>query len=219
MTIQYIIDRAQQIEIDRRRIVGQTISRSQRIKTQERSTAQPWKFKITPPGSIPYAQARGVVEVIDFNDRVGEYEITFSNSTGTAYIQAYQGGFQAQDLAAITIHAVGTDTFTLTNLGSLAPPYNQNTVLLARGDIIQPANSRYPYTVAETCLRGSNTTTQVTLHRNVITSEGISLVDQTLKVGTTCTWRVIVSAMPSYSLVPGKRLQFNGDFELIEKII
>ena len=35
MSIQNIINRAQQIEIDRRRMVGQSISRSQRIKTAE----------------------------------------------------------------------------------------------------------------------------------------------------------------------------------------
>ena len=215
MSIQNIIDKAQQIEIDKRRIVGQTISRSQRIKTAERSTAQPWRFKITPPGMLPWAASRGFIQVIDFNDRVGEYEISLNNNPGMNYITAYQGSLTSGQLNSMTIHAVGTSSFTLTNL----PGVSAATVMFQPGDLIQPANSRYPYTVATTSTRGINTTTSVTLHRPVITSEGITLQGLQLKVGNSCTWRVVVSALPTYQLVPMQRVQYTGDFELVEKVI
>ena len=216
MSVQNIIDKAQQIEIDRRRVVGQTISRSQRIKTAERSTAQPWRFKITPPGSLPWTASRGFMEVIDLNDRVGEYEISLNNNPGMNYITAYQGSLNSTQLNSITIHQVTTNTFVLTNLpGGMSP----TTVLFRPGDFIQPVNSRYPYSVTSTSTRGSNTTTSVTLNRNVITSEGIQLLGNQLKVANSCTWRVVVAALPSYQLIPMQQVQYTGDFELIEKVI
>jgi hypothetical protein len=215
MSIQNIIDKAQQIEIDRRRMVGQTISRSQRIKTAERSTAQPWKFKVTPPGSLPWTASRGFIEVIDFNDRVTEYEISLNNNPNMNYITSYMGAISQAQLNSLTIFSTGTSTITITGM----PTVTSSTVIFARGDLIQPANSRYPYTVVNTVTRGSSTTTSVTLHRPIITSEGINLVGQNLNVGNSCTWQIIVAGLPTYQLIPMQRVQYTGDFELIEKII
>lgn len=225
MSIQNIIDKAQQIEIDRRRIVGQTISRSQRIKTSERSTAQPWKFKVTPPGALPYTANRGILEVIDLNDRVNEYEISLSNSTNMQYITEYRGQLNSTQTSQLTIFSAGTSSMVLTTLPSIGAAIttttsvSSTTVVLKRGDYIQPANSRYPYTVVNDVVRGTSTTTNVTLNRSIITSEGVTLSGQTLKIGKDVTWRVIVTGMPTYQLIPLKLVQFTGDFELIEKII
>jgi hypothetical protein len=226
MSIQNIIDRAQQIEIDRRRIVAQTISRSQRIKTSERSTAQPWRFKVTPPGSLPWTASRGFIEVIDLNDRVGEYTISLNNNPGMNYITAYQGIITTAALNNLSIHAATTSTLTITDMPAIGAPTTDperavttSTVMFYAGDLIQPANSRYPYTVVSTVIRGASTTTSVTLHRPIITSEGINLVGQSLKIGNSCSWRVIISGLPSYQLVPMRQVQYTGDFELIEKVI
>lgn len=215
MSIQNIIDKAQQIEIDRRKIISQSISRSQRIKTAERSTAQPWKFKITPPGMLPWTASRGFIEVIDFNDRNTEYEISLNNNTGMNYITGYMGALTQIQLDSLTIQAVGTSTLTITTL----PSVSSSTVIFAKGDLIQPENSRYPYTVVDTVVRGLSTTTSVSLNRPIITSEGISLLSQGLNVGNSCTWRVLVTGLPTYQLVPMQRVQYTGDFELVEKII
>ena len=215
MSIQNIINSCQQLEIDRRRMVGQTISRSQRIKTAERSTAQPWKFKVTPPAQLPWATSRGVIEVIDLNDRVNEYTISLNANSGMNYITAYQGSLSQAQLDALTISTSTTSTLVLTTL----PSTTSTTVLFKPGDIIQPANSRYPYSVTETVTRGTNTTTSVTLHRPIITSEGINLVGQGVSVGNSATWRVIVTGLPTYALIPMRQVQYTGDFELVEKII
>jgi len=215
MSIQTIIDRAQQIEIDRRKMVAQTISRSQRIKTAERSTAQPWKFKVTPPAALTWADSRGIVEAIDSNDRVVEYTISLNNNSKMNYVTAYLGTATQAQLNAMTIQAVTTSSLVLTNL----PSFSTSTILFKAGDYIQPANSRYPYTITSDVLRGANTTTSVTLHRPVILSENITLTGQGVKVGNSCTWQVIVSGLPTYTLIPYRRVQYTGDFELIEKII
>jgi hypothetical protein len=215
MSIQNIIDKAQQIEIDRRRVVAQSVSRSQRIKTAERSTAQPWKFKITPPASLPWTASRAIIEVIDLYDRVDEYEITLSNQPNLRYITAYQGKVNTAGLNGMSISSTGTSTITLTNLPTTA----STAVVFAAGDFIQPENSRYPYTVTSPVLRGTNTTITLELNRNIITSEGVNLIGQNLKVGNSCTWRVIVAGLPTYQLIPMQRVQFTGDFELFEKVI
>jgi hypothetical protein len=215
MSIQSIINNAQQIEIDRRRMVGQTMSRSQRLKTAERSTSQPWKFKVSPPALLPWTEGRVIAETIELGDRVSEYEISLNGNTGMNYITAYQGSMTTVQRAALTISSTGTSTLTLTTL----PSVTSSTVLFAVGDFIQPANSRYPYTVTAAVLRGSNTTTSVTLNRPIITSEGINLIGQGVRVGNSCTWRVVVATMPTYSLIYGQQMQYNGDFELVEKVI
>lgn len=226
MSLQSIIDKAQQIEIDRRRIVGQTISRSQRIKTAERSTAQPWRFKVTPPGALKYADSRGILEVIDLGDRVTEYEVSLSNSSGMQYITEYQGELNSSQVSALTIASTGTSSLVITTLPTIGSTttntstfVSSSTIIFKKGDFIQPANSRYPYTVVSDVVRGSSTTTTVTLHRGIITSENINLIGQTLDVGVNCTWRVVITGLPSYQLIPNRLVQYTGDFELVEKII
>jgi hypothetical protein len=215
MSLQTIIDKAQVIEIDRRRVVGQTISRSQRIKTAERATAQPWKFTVTPPAYLKWADSRGFIEVIDLGDRVEEYEISLSNTTSTEYITEYRGSLTTNQLNNLTISTISTNTITLTGL----PSVSSSTVMFSVGDFIQPTNSRYPYTVVETCTRGLNTTTSVTVNRNIITSEDIVLAGQGLDVGKNVTWRVVVSGLPTYQLTPMRLVQYTGNFELIERIV
>ena len=224
MSIQSIINSAQQIEMDRRRMVGQTMSRSQRIKTSERSTAQPWKFKVTPPAQLPWSTGRAIAETINTGDRVTEYEISLNGSAGMNYITAYQGNLRQTQIDDLTVNSTGTSTLTLTNLPNIGASaqvglISTTTVLFAVGDIIQPENSRYPYAVTETVLRGASTTTNVTLNRPLITSEGISLTSNGVKVGNSCTWRVVVVGLPTYTLIYGQRMQYTGDFELVEKII
>lgn len=215
MSIQNIINAAQQIEIDRRRMVGQSISRSQRIKTAERSTGQPWKFKVTPPAQLPWTASRGVIEVIDFNDRVNEYTISLNDNSGMNYITAYQGSMTQAQLNALTISTSTTSTLVLTTL----PSVSTTTVMFKAGDIIQPENSRYPYSVTTQVLRGATSTITVPLHRSIITSEGVNLMTQGVKVGNSATWQVIVTALPTYALIPMRQVQYTGDFELVEKII
>lgn len=226
MSIQNIIDQAQQIEIDRRRMVSQSVSRSQRIKTAERSTAQPWKFKVTPPAQLPWAANRGVIEAIDAGDRVAEYQVSLNNRAGMNYITAYQGPLTQTQLDALNISATTTSTFTLNGLpapgaylADTSTIVTTSTIIFAPGDIIQPENSRYPYTVTSTVRRGSGSTVSVALHRPVITSEGITLTGNGLSVGNSCTWRVILMTIPTYTLIYGQRVQYNGDFEFMEKII
>jgi hypothetical protein len=214
MSLQTIIDRAQSIEIDRRRIVAQTVSRSQRIKISERASAQPWRWTVAPPGMLKWSDSRGIVELIDFNDRANEYTLSLNNNASMNYITQYQGGATTNQLTAMQITSFTTSTMVIGTL----PSVSTSTIMFASGDLIQPTLSRYPYTVVNTVYRGSGNSISLVTHRPAITSENVTLTGS-FKTGTSCTWRMVLTALPSYSIVPKNLVQFNGDFKLIEKII
>lgn len=215
MGLQDIIDNAQDIEIDRRRVVGQTMSRSQRIKTAERASAQPLRLTVSPPAMMKWSSSREMIQAIEQADRVDESEVSLSNSTGMQYITAYRGSLSSAQLNAITIQTASTNTLVLTDL----PSVSSSVVMFRPGDFIQPTNSRYPYTVVSTSTRGVNTTTTVVLNREIITSEDITLAGQGILVGNDVTWRMVVVGLPSYKLIPGGFVQYTGSFELVEKIV
>ena len=148
MSIQNIIDKAQQIEIDRRRVVAQSMSRSQRAKTSERTTAQPWKFKITPPGSLPWTDSRGFIETISLADRADEYEISLNNNSRMNYITEYQGDLTQTMLDDLNLSAVSTSTFTINGLPSATEVLNSRTYNLTACAFTTATNATYNHAVS-----------------------------------------------------------------------
>ena len=219
MSLQVIIDTANSIEFDRRRIVATSISRSQRIKTAERLTAQPWTFKITPAGAFKYAENRGVLEVLYLNERVTEYTVRLANNPKLAYITQYRGELSSGQLAALLTTATSTASITIDTLPAIGDPITTATYIFRAGDFIQPANSRYPYTVTGDVQRGSGSTVTLPLNRAIITSENTTITNQSLVVGTDTTMRLLVVDLPSYNIVPGGLVQFSGDFRVAERVV
>ena len=215
MSLQVIIDTATSMEFDRRRIIATSISRSQRIKTAERLTAQPWTFKITPAGAFRFSDNRGVLENLYLNERVEEYQVRLANNPRLSYITAYRGDLDSGQLAGLRTTATSTASITV----DLLPAVSSSTIMFRAGDFVQPTNSRYPYTVTGDVVRGSGTTVTLPLNRPIITSENIVLTNQTLLVGTDTTLRLLVVDLPSYNLVPGGLVQFSGDFRVVERVV
>lgn len=223
MSIQTIIDKAQRILFDRKRIVGQTLSRSQRIKSAERATAQPMKIKVTPPGRLAFDANRSLIESIYTADRVEETEINLANNTNLSFLTEYQGNFTTGQLNAMTITNFTTATMTIGNLPSAGSPakvgtIGTSTVVFAAGDFIQPELSRYPYIVTQTVLRGSTSTITVNVNRAAITSEATTLTGHVL-VGNDVTFKMVCVSLPNYQVVQNNYFEFDGDFELIERIV
>ena len=213
--LQNIIDTATSIEFDRRRIISTSISRSQRIKTAERPTAQPWTFKITPAGAFRYNENRNVLEKLYLQERVEEYQVFLANNPRLSYINNYQGDLTSEQLTGLRT----TATLTATIIVDLLPDVSLYSKVFKRGDFIQPANSRYPYTVTEDVLRGQTTTVSLPLNRPIITSENITLTNQKLRVGTETSMQLLVVDLPSYKIVPGGLVQFSGDFRVVERVV
>lgn len=215
-SLQTIVDRAEAININHRGVVATTVTRSQKILTAERSTYKPWAFRITPSnGYVWDASNREFIAQLEAKDRWSEHEINLGNNPNLNWLTQYSGDLTSGQLADITISAVGVKTLTL-SLGASVQALGSSTVLFRAGDIIQPDNSRYPYKVEATVTRGIGSTRSVTLHRGVIADQ--TLTGQQLRVGTACTWKVIVTTLPTYTLVPGRLIEWSGEFEVVEKI-
>ena len=222
--IQTIIDSCQTMEFDRRRIVGQSISRSQRTRVAERTSAQPWTFKVTPKASWSYSSNRDLIESITLTDRFSETEINLANNTKLQYLTSYQGKLTNTQLSALTVTNFVTATMTVSGLPAIGgtdkngSAITSSTVIFAAGDFIQPNNSRYPYTVTAPVLRGSTSTVSIITNRPRITSEAVTITGP-LKIGNNVTWRMVIAELPTFQLVPYNRFQWTGDFSLIEKVI
>lgn len=216
-SLQTIVDRAESIGIDHRGVVATTVTRNQRVLTAERNTYKPWSFTITPSnGYVWDASNRELVAALEQKDRWDEHEISLGNNANLSWLTSYGGELTTGQQADMTIASVGNKSFVL-NLGSTVQALGSTTVLFRAGDIIQPANSRYPYKVATTVTRGSGTTRTVHVHRGVIQDQTFS--GQTLKIGSACTWRVVVTGLPRYVIVPGRLIEWQGEFEAVEKIL
>lgn len=223
MSIQTIIDKAQRISFDRKRMVSQTMSRSQRIKTSERASAQPLKIKVTPPGLLKYSDNRDTIEAIYTADRVEEQTINLANNANMSYLTEYQGNLTSTQLNALTITNFTTTNVTLGSLPSIGSLgrvglINSSTVIFSPGDFIQPHWSRYPYIVNQTVRRGSSSTVQFTVNRPAITSEAVTLTGAII-VGEDVSFKMVVVGLPNYQITQKDYFQFDGDFELVEKIV
>lgn len=215
MSIQGIINTAQSVEISRQEIVAQTVTRSGRIYSGRRDTVKPWQFRVTPASYYTWESARAALEGIMNKDRYDEDTISFSQS-GQAWMFQYQGvctSNQLQNNVAIT----GTSgrNITATISGDILS-LSSSAIIFSAGDIIQPlaGSHRYPYIVTSNVTRGSVSSITIPVHRDIIgtiTSGGI-------RAGETCTFKVIVTSLPSYQYVPGKLIQFSGDFQLLENV-
>ena len=58
----------------------------------------------------------------------------------------------------------------------------------------------------------------MTVNRSLITSEATTVTTAML-VGTQTSLTVVVTQLPTYELGQWKRVNFSGDFELVEKIV
>jgi hypothetical protein len=218
--LQTIIDTCVNLEFDRRRIVASSVSRSQRIRTSERMAAQPFMLSVTAKPVFIFNQSRDLIEDIFTADRFSETEVSLANNPKLNYLVEYRGGLVSQSQAeTMTISTWTTNQCVLTTLPTIGTETTTATVLFAKGDYIQPANSRYPYIVTDTVLRGTGSLATATVHRNLINSENINIVGQTVNVGTNTTMRLVVVEMPNYTIYQQNRLNWSGDFKLMEAII
>jgi hypothetical protein len=212
--LQKIVDTSTRINFDRRRVVGQSISRSQRIKTAERASAQPWKLTISPAPIFDYTSARPYIEAIMLADRNTEVKVNLGKNTRMNYLTAYQGAMTSAQLSALTVTNFTNTSMTIGGLPSVAA----TRVMFQAGDFIQPFWSRYPYVVTEQVLRGTGTNIVVNTNRPRITSEATT-VTGTLLVGTQTSFTCVITQLPTYELSQWQRVNFSGDFELVEKIV
>jgi hypothetical protein len=131
MSLQQIIDTAVNVEVNRSKLVAQTISRSGRISVASRNWANPFRFVITPKPVWSASEYRSVFSSLLENDKYlphGFYlnnvdATTFQADLGNSWMVNYQGdGDENTNIFTKTFvsgGAPGAFTVTLSNATSL----------------------------------------------------------------------------------------------------
>lgn len=217
MSLQTIIDNAVSIEFIRRKLAGQSLSRSGHIKIASVANSVPFQFIVEPRPGMKYADFRGLTEEIDRLDRVFIEVVDIGNTNPRLeYITSYQGDLSGTNLNAITVSSANALTITL-NVSNVS--VSGTTVCFEPGDFIQLAgNYKYPYTVTSQVLRGSGSTIDVPINRPFIDQAGYTETGAGIIVGKFVTWQMVMTKKPSYRVIPGGFLEWTDVFELAEVI-
>jgi hypothetical protein len=218
MSIQTVIDSAININIDRRKLAGQTMSRSGHVKISSVASSIPWVFIVDMHNATKYSTNRSLFEEIDRMDRIFLETINIgSTNPGLAYITQYQGDFTPAQLNQTSVASASGLELVL-DVSSVTGEASTDYVV-KKGDYVQLDGAyKYPYTVTADVQRGIASTVTIPLSRPFIEQSGYTVAGADLVVGVDCTWNVVMSKKPSYNIVPHDRGVFSGSFELVEVI-
>jgi hypothetical protein len=219
MSIQTIIDNAVTITFDRRKVVGQTVSRSGKVKIGSIASHVPWVMSIEMHPGLRYSTNRALTEEIDRLDRVFTETINIGNTNPQlSYITQYQGDFTPTQISQMEVFSASAleMVFDMANVVGDVPA----DVVFKKGDFVSVAGGyKYPYTVTADVTRGATSTITVPINRPFITDTTFgTVVGSAPIVGSDVTWNLVMTKKPSYAVVPYDRLEFNGVFELVEVI-
>jgi len=213
MSLQTIVDNATYVTIYRKKIAGQSISRSGRLLTSEVVSAVPYQFTSGMHSGLQYSTNRGLTEDLNALDVTEEATIDIgTTNTSLAYITAYQG--DSTGIGSVTCVSASGSTLTVN-----ASSAGSGTFLFKKGDYIQPASGyRYPYQVTADVAHTTSSSVAIPLSRPFIPQDSYTLSGKGIVVGSACTWKVKMLRKPKYSVIPGDLLEFDNDFEFLEFI-
>jgi hypothetical protein len=225
MALQDIINTATNIEINRSKLVAQTVSRSGRISVANRNWANPFRFTVTPKPVWSYTEYRAIFEPIFTADRYTTQTIALTNfntSTGALtqagmyWLTEYQGALADptdQILDNYTATSMTGNALTITKSGT--PTIG--TSIFKAGDYLRIVGGVYPYIVSSDVVVSASATAVVTVHRGKL---------ETFSAGTNifvgrraAVFNVIVNKLPQIRFLPGQLVEFTSDFEMVEEIL
>ena len=194
MSLQFFINRATTIDINRRKVTGVQYTRSEVARTETTVTKNPWRINVT-VAAMPWLDARPYLEAIDQLDRTTPETVMF-NGANTAFLYGYLGD-RATTPTAFTVNSFTGNQLVVGNLSGLTA----GQLAFRAGDLVQLAGRPNPYTVVSNVTYTGAATVTLTTHRpNISTSSVTGLV---LNVGTNCQFRMFCPNMPAYNLFPG----------------
>ena len=217
MGLQTIIDNASFITINKRKGVGQTVSRSGHVKTalQQQSI---YRFTVSVPDGLKYSDNRGLLEDLDTADVITEANVDIgSTNTGLSYLTAYQGDANTTQLNALALNSTSGSTLHVDTTSATG----HSGTLFKKGDYIQPEGNtstyRYPYQVTSDVAFTSGNLA-VSVHRPILSQDGVALTSGGFRIGNDCRFHIKAMQMPLYSVIPHDLISFDGNFELMEVI-
>lgn len=224
MALQDIINSAVNIEVNRSKLVAQTVSRSGRISVASRNFTNPFRFAVTPQPVWTYDDYRAQFEPLFNNDRVTSQTFALTDfnastgaslNTGMDWITEYQGDLADatdQILDNYTATSIAGNSLTITKVGS--PTVGQ--YIVRAGDYIRITGGNFPYIVTTDLQVTASATATITLHRGEL--EAVTPGTAIFVGRRAALFQVIVTKLPQIRFLPGRLVEFNGDFGMIENI-
>ncbi len=226
MSLQNILAICESVGINDQRFVGQTVSRNQRIITSEILTVVPFAFDMKPMNYLYYSQNRAVLNSLRIADKALEQYLNFGTTGWLNYVK-YQG-----DMSGVQISACAWQTSSANKtlvLGDL-PSMTSSDYIVREGDFCQVG--RYSYIATADVQRGSGSTVDIPVHRNLIDALASPVAAVIGEFGTTVsmggdtytgiTFPVILREYPTYTLIPitnDSFIQWNGGFRAFESVL
>ena len=226
MSLNTILSVCESIAINDQKLVGQVLSRNQRISTSELLTVQPFEFTMKPMNYLLYSQNRSLLSTLRTNDKATEQFLNFGVTGWLNYI-AYQGDMTSGQIGACAWQTSSANKTLV--LGSL-PSISATAYIVKIGDFCQVG--RYSYIATADVQRGSGATVNIPVHRNLIATLASTVQCVIGQYGTTIalggatftgtTFPVILKEYPTYTLVPMTNdsfISWNGAFVAIEDVL
>ena len=205
MSFQWIIDQAETISLNRKKVVSSTTARDGTTRAVSRGN-QPWRFEVKLPDGIRWTDIRNDISKAEALDRVSTATIS-ANHTGQDWIFKYQGNSTLPQTFSAS-WTQGSTTVTITSGGGTT----SSGYKFKAGDFIQLGTSGGVYTVAADVAYNSNS---ITVHRAVVQSSGTG----TLKVGDQVSWTVLCTQFPEWTLFARDQVSWNGAFVFVENLV
>jgi hypothetical protein len=226
MSLNTILSVCESIAINDQKLVGQVLSRNQRISTSELLTVQPFEFTMKPMNYLLYSQNRSLLSTLRTNDKATEQFLNFGVTGWLNYI-AYQGDMSSAQVGACAWQTSSANKTLV--LGSL-PSISATAYIVKIGDFCQVG--RYAYIATADVQRGSGSTVNIPVHRNLIDTLASTVQCVIGQYGTTIalgggtytgtTFPVILKEYPTYTLVPMTNdsfISWNGAFVAFEDVL
>lgn len=205
MSFQWIIDNAETISLDQKKVVGTTTTRSGVVRNVSRG-GQVWRFDVKLPDGPRWTDYRNNIALAQALDRTTTATISLSTA-GQSWLYQYQGN-SVNITGFVATITQGSATITLTTSPTTASGYK-----FRAGDYIQLGSTGKVYQVAADVAYNSNT---VTLNRPVIdaTASGVAL-----RVAQNCVWTVICVEFPTWTLFSRDQVSWSGPFTFVENLV
>jgi hypothetical protein len=230
MSLNTILSVCESVAINDQKLVGQVLSRNQRISTSELLTVQPFEFTMKPMNYLLYSQNRTVLSTLRTNDKATEQFLNFGSTGWVNYI-AYQGDMTAAQISLCAWQTSSANkTLVLGSLPAIAGSFTSSSYIVKTGDFCQIG--RYAYIATANVQRGTGSTVNIPVHRNLIetlasaTQCVIGQYGTTISLGgatfTGTTFPVILREYPTYTLVPMTNdsfISWNGAFVAFEDVL
>ena len=227
MSLNQILAVSESVGINDQRFIGQMLSRNQRISTSEIQTVVPFAFELKPMPYLLYSENRTLLNSLRIPDKALEQYLNFGTTGWKSYIE-YQGDMNSGQITTCQWQTASANkTLVLGNL----PTISSSLYIVRAGDFCQVG--RYAYIATADVLRGSGSTVNIPVHRNLITAVTSPLNAVIGEFGTTVslggstytgtTFCVILREYPTYTLVPcyvnESFIQWSGSFRAFESVL